>query len=199
MSFCTIPDIEELLQVEIAAAKQTAAARAIVEATAVIQNYCRQTLELVEDDEITLDSAGGTRLVLPETPVIAVSSVVEDDETLTAGDGYKLGQHGVLHRVGGRWVTGIQSITVTYSHGYETIPDDIVAICTRCAARAYQAGLRAELLAGVPGIASTSLGDYAVAFGAEQGSGGEGVLGVSAAPMLLRSEKEILNRYRRYP
>jgi len=199
MSFCTVADIEELLQVEIPAAKQTAAVRAIAEATAVIQNYCRQTIALVEDDEITLDSAGGTRLVLPETPVIEVSEVVEDDETLTADDDYKLGQHGVLHRIGARWATGIQIVTVTYSHGRETIPEDIAAICVRCAARAYQAGLRAELLSGVPGIASTSLGDYSVAFGAEQGSVAEGVLGVSAAPVLLRSEKEILNRYRRYP
>lgn len=196
MSFCTLADLVELLQVEIAATKTAAAARAIAEATAVIQNYTRQTIELVEDDELTLDSVGGTRLVLPELPVVEVSAVVEDDATLVAEDDYKLGQHGVLHRIGARWTAGIQIVTVTYSHGYATLPEDVVAICTRMAARSYQAGLRAELLAGVPGIASTSLGDYAVAFGTEQGSGGEGVLGVSAAPVLLRSEKEVLGRYR---
>jgi hypothetical protein len=47
------------------------------------------------------------------------------------------------------------------------------------------------------GIASLSLGDYAVSYGSEAGGGiGEGVMGVSAARVLLLSEKDILNRYR---
>ena len=64
----------------------------------------------------------------------------------------------------------------------------------RAAARAYQAGLRAAEVDGVPGVSSTGLGDYSVAFGGD--SGQEGVLGASAAPILLRSERQMLNRYR---
>ena len=69
----------------------------------------------------------------------------------------------------------------------------------RAAARAYQAGLRAAEVEGVPGVASKSLGDYSVSYAGEGGGAGESVLGASAAPILLRSEKELLNRYRCMP
>lgn len=199
MGFCEIVDIEEFLQVTIPAGSVASAERAITEATAAIQNYCHQVIERVEDDEITLDCVGGRKIFLPELPVIEVSEVIEDGETLIEDDDYKLGQHGILHRVDQDWAKGIQIVAITYSHGYDpydSLPDDIVAVCVRAAARAYQAGLRAAEVEAVPGVASMSLGDYSVAFGTEGGGAGEGVLGASAAPMLLRSEKEILNRYR---
>lgn len=196
MGFCEVSDLENLLQVTIPAAKLDAAQRAIDAATEAIKNYCRQTLEAVEDDPVTLDCTGGSRIVLPEMPVTEVSEVIEDGETLTATDDYKLGQHGILHRVGANWAAGVQVITVTYSHGYSIIPDDIVDVCARAAARAYQAGLRAEQVAAVPGVQAHSLGDYQVQFGAEAAQAGEGTLGASAAPILLASERRILDKYR---
>jgi hypothetical protein len=188
----------ELLQIEIASAVEIAAAEtAIRMATAAIQNYCGQVLALVEDEQITLDSAGGPRLFLPELPVVSVAQVVEDGEILVVDDDYKLGQYGILYRVDADWAAGIQIVTVTYTHGQDPIPDDAIDICTRAALRRYQAGLRAAEMDGVPGVASKSLGDYAVSYGSEQSTGaGEAVLGASAAPILLRSEKEVLSRYR---
>ena len=196
-SFCEIMDLESFLQIDVPVERLTSAKRAIEGASAAIQNYCHQTLELVEDDAITLDCIGGTKIFLPELPVVEVTGVVEDGETLTVMDDYKLGQHGILHRIGDTWAAGTQIITVTYTHGYATLPDDIISVCVRAASRAYQTGLRAEEMDGVPGVASKSLGDFSVSYGSEQSVGaGEAVLGASAAPMLLRSEKEILNRYR---
>lgn len=200
-SFASVYDLEAFLQVEITTAAQVAAAeRALEEATAAIRNYCRQTLSLVEDDEVTLDVFGAVdRLFLPELPVVAVSAVVEDGKTLAAGADYALGQYGILHRLGGaRWARGVQVVTVTYSHGYGTLPDDIVAVCVRAASRAYQAGLRAAESNAVMGVTSKQLGDFSVSFTPETGGGGigEGVMGASAARMLLLSEKDILNRYR---
>ena len=207
MGFCQIADMEKLLQISIPAAKTDAAQRAIDEATAAIKNYCRQVLELVVDDEITLDSIGARQLLLPQMPVISVSEVVEDDELLVVDDDYILAGNGILYRVGQRWAKGPQIIEVTYSHGYclptdlpaiigDVLPDDIISVCTRAASRSYQAGLKAEELAGIPGIRSTSLGDYAVGFGDESGYSGESALGASGAPILLRSEKHILDMYR---
>ena len=47
------------------------------------------------------------------------------------------------------------------------------------------------------GVSNMALGDYQVGYASEAGGGvGEGVMGVSAARMLLLSEKDILNRYR---
>jgi hypothetical protein len=197
--FCTVGDIESFLQVTIHtdAVKNASALRAIGEATEAIKNYCHQVIEQVANEVITLDCVGGTKIFLPELPVISVASVVEDGELLVVTDDYKLGQHGILHRVDDVWAAGIQIVTITYTHGYATIPDDVVGVCTRAAARAYQAGLAAAAVGAVSGVASMSLGDYSVSLGTgASGGAGEGIMGASAARMLLLSEKDVLNRYR---
>jgi hypothetical protein len=196
--FASVADIEALLQLPITTAVQIASANmALKDATAAIRNYCRQFLERVTDETITLDSVVGMRLFLPELPAVSITEVIEDGKTLVVDDDYKLGQYGILHRVGKMWPAGIQLVEVTYTHGYLVIPDDIVAVCTRAASRAYQAGLKAVDSAGVPGIASKTLGDFSVSFQSEGGGGtGEGVLGASAARLLLLSEKDILDTYR---
>jgi hypothetical protein len=198
--FCTIQDVEEFLQLSIEddAALAASCQRAITAATAAIRNYCHQYLELVEDDEWTFDVRPARwNLLLPELPVVAVSAVLEDGEALTVDDDYKLGLYGQLWRVGRRWEPGVQIVTVTYDHGYATIPDDIVDVCTRAAARTYQAGLKSADAEGIPGISSKSLGDFSVSFTGETGGGvGEGVMGASASRMLLLSEKDMLDKYR---
>jgi len=194
--FCSADDIATFLQVSIATAAQIAAAdRACAEAAAAIRNYTHQYLELVEDEAITLDSRGGARIFLPELPVVEVSAVVEDDTALDVDDDYKLGQHGILHRVGGaKWAKGIQIIAVTYSHGYATLPDDIVVIATRAASRAYQSGLRAAEDEASLGVQSKSLGDFSVQYGNE--SVADGLMGASGVRLLLLSEKDVLDNYR---
>jgi len=197
-NFARVPDVEVFLQEFVTDnVERSAIDAALTAVTAAITNYCRQGLELVEDETITLDCIGGTRILLPELPVVEVSQVIEDGETLVVDDDYKLGQHGIIHRIGAKWAAGIQIIQVTYSHGYATIPDDIVAVAARAASRAFQAGRRAKENDGVPGIASKSLGDFSVAFQAEGAGGmGEGVMGASAARLLLLSEKDVLDKYR---
>lgn len=196
--FCMVSDVENMLQIQITDADQTSSCeRAITEATAAIKNYCNQYLERVIEEEITLDIwAPRWNLVLPEMPVISVANVVEDGEELTEGsdEDYVLANYGQLIRRGARWAVGPQIVTVIYTHGYETIPDDIVAVCARAASRVFQAGLRAAGEEGVPGVASKSLGDFSVSYSAA--AGGEGVMGVSGARMLLLSEKDILDKYR---
>ncbi len=192
---CTIADVAAFLQIAIAAGS-TAAARAITEASAAIRNYCNQQIDQTEDDEYTFDvGERQTRLFLPELPVSAIASVVENDTTLTATTDYKLGRAGILHRVGNYWYPGVQTVTVKYTHGHATIPDDVKSVCVRAAARSYQAGLSAAQLSGVSGVQAQSIGDYSVQFGS-QTSGSDGMLGASAAPILLPSEKRLLSRYR---
>lgn len=196
--FANISDIADFLQQDITTPAQIASAElALRDASAAIRNYTHQYLEYIDSDVITLDSQGGARLFLPQLPVVSVASVVEDGEALVVTDDYKLGQYGILHRIGAKWAEGIQVITITYDHGYLVIPDDIVAVCVRAASRAYQAGLKSDDSDGVPGIASKTLGDFSVSFQSEGGGGvGEGVLGASAARLLLMSEKDILDAYR---
>ncbi|MBN1248466.1 MAG: hypothetical protein JXC32_12460 [Anaerolineae bacterium] len=195
--FCTVADVANFLQIEIAA-DDASCLRAIAEATAAIKNHCHQEIELVSNETITLDCAGGTKLFLPELPVQSVAEVVEDDEILTVDDDYKLGQWGILHRVDDEWASGIQIIEITYTHGYATpLPDDVVSVCVRAASRAYQMGLKTAATDGIAGIQSLSLGDYAITYSAEAtGGAGEGTMGASGARMLLMSEKDMLNKYR---
>lgn len=200
--FCTVHDIEAFLQIKV---DEPSAMRAITEASSAIRRHCRQVIGLVEDDEYTFDvPPRRSVLFLPELPVVEVSSVIEDGEALVEGSDqdYQLGLYGVLHRIGTFWASGIQIVTVTYTHGladddyrYQTARD----VCTRAASRAYQAGLRAADAAGIAGIAAKSLGDFSVQFGAETGGGvSEGVMGASAARLLLLSEKdELALAYRR--
>lgn len=197
MGFCAVSDMAAFLQVAIDPAN-VSALRAIDEATAAIQDYCEQTIELVEDDEYTFDVATRqTKLFLPELPVTEVSKVEEDGDELTVTDDYKLGNHGILYRIDDFWYEGIQTVTVTYSHGYLTIPRTVKDVCTRAAARAFQAGLTAAMLAGVSGLRSGSLGAYSVtlADGTTPIDGSN--LGASGAVILLPSEKRMLDRYKR--
>lgn len=196
--FCTIADIENFLQLEIDVGTQLDSAnRAIMEATEVIRNYCDQYISHVVNDVITVDGQGGGMLYLPELPVLSVSEVIEDGDTLTQATDYILGQHGILHRLRNIWSTGVQNISVTYSHGYSVIPVDIVGVCTRAAARAYQSGLTVADTGGMMGLASYTLGDFSISLRGEHGGGaGEGLQGASAARFLLKSERAILDRYR---
>jgi hypothetical protein len=196
-NFATVEDMASFLQVEITTPAQIAAAeRALAEATAAIRNYTGQYLSLVTGDVVTLDGRGA-RLFLPELPVISVASVVEDGAALVATTNYKLGLYGILHRINGRWLSGVQNVVVTYTHGYAELPDDIVNICTRAASRAYQAGLTAVENDAALGVASKQLGDYSVAYQSDQGGGvSDGLMGASGARLLLMSEKDILNKYK---
>ena len=198
-NFCEMRAVTDLLQRAITDTDEAVSCqRAITEASAAIRNYCHQYIELVEDEAVTFDVwAACWRLFLPELPVVSVASVVEDDEALDVDDDYQLANHGQLVRVGRRWPVGVQIVTVTYTHGYATIPDDIAAVCARAAARRFQAGLKAADSDGVPGITAKALGDFSVSFTSEAGGGmGEGLMGVSGARMLLLSEKDVLDRYR---
>jgi len=193
IQFCRITDLADFLQIDV---DEPAAARAITEATAAIQNYCHQLLWRVTNDAYTFDvETAQAKLFLPELPVISVLSVVEDGTALTVTTDYKLGRNGILHRVDDYWLEGIGTVVVTYTHGYEEddIPEDIVAVCTSAASRRYQAGLLSADSLGVPGVASKSLGDYSVSFHPVGGS--EGTMGASGARLLLLSEKEMLDRY----
>lgn len=107
-------------------------------ATSAIQSYTGQHIELVTDEELTLDAPYGEAVFLPELPVTEISDVTLDGTALTTDD-YDFISTGVLYRNNARWWTsslsGRQKIVVTYTHGYEEIPADIKGVCLSLAAR----------------------------------------------------------------
>lgn len=136
-----------------------------------------------------------SKLELPERPVTAVTSVTIGATALTADSDYVWdGQH-TLHR--GSKVDGVLSVngpdylingwgdwggpgaqvTVVYSHGFQSIPNDIKGVCLALAART---------LGSPDGVNSESVGSYSVSYSRTGG-----------AVSLLTEEKALLNRYRR--
>lgn len=201
VQFATEADLEALLQVAIPESASASAVRAIEGASAAIQGYCHQSLAYVADDVVTLTAEPFNRLLmLPELPVIDVTSVVEDGTTLVVSDDFAWYVNGLLYRKNRHWNSDFRNVVVTYSHGYQTIPVAVREVCARSAARAYQAGLRAAASGAVPGIQSQQIPDYTVQYAADTSPGSGGLLlGVSAPPLLLPSEREMLNPYRVKP
>lgn len=147
-------------------------------ASAIIRNHCRQTLTLVENDEVELRGTRLKRLVLPERPVIDVTSVMLDGNEV--GD-YRRVRDGLWRD--GRWGGKDSLVEVTYSHGFAfhaPAMETFRAVCLQVAARA----------AANP----QSFNSFTAAAGDGIGFGGGGtgsqVLGLTSA------EKSILDRYR---
>ncbi len=186
--FTTIDHVAAFLQLDIEEIDPSIE-RAIAEATEVIRNYCRQYLSYIED-ELTLVYGNGSRLLsLPELPIVNI-----DEITIGGSEvGYRVNYNTGLVLLD-RCLGVFEPATVIYSHGYEQLPDDIIAVATRAASRTYQAGLKSQTQGGIIGLQAVSIGDYSETYGGDSAT--EGQLGVSGSRMLLLSEKDILNRYR---
>lgn len=174
MSLATIADLEAVLHRDIDDA-DTFALAALEQASAVVENYLGQPVELVEDDEIILDGSGTKVLLLPVFPVTEVTSVIVDEETLVEVDDYEWSVTGELRRKG-TWPAALRSVEVTYSHGYATVPPVIVAVVAALAGRIYGTPLT---------VRQESIGSYSVTY---SGAGG---------PALQAAELMMLDAYRR--
>jgi hypothetical protein len=89
--------------------------------SALFDGYVRWTLALTTYTSKLLDGSGRENLLLPVRPVASITSIKEDDVTLTLGDDYDYLadlEIGILFRVDGAWAAGRQNIEITYKAGY---------------------------------------------------------------------------------
>lgn len=194
-NFASVADVELVILRPITAADEIAAVEfALLVVSAGVRNYTRQTLDKVTGDAHTFPQIVGHIAFLRQLPVRAVSRVVEDGKVLTPDTDYVVGEFGMVYRRGRRWCPRLNSVVITYDHGWDPIPDDIRGVTARAASRLFQAGLRAESTEGVLGVASKTLGDFSVSYVPEGGA--EGALGASGARVLILSEKDVLDNYR---
>jgi len=135
-------------------------------ATADIQAWTRQIIELVEDDLVIFPGSGGWELELPQRPVIAVNEVTTDGVVM-APTGYRVDGE-ILQSLVGGW-TGT-TIAVTYTHGYEDIPRDIWAVTLR---------LAAQMLDNPQSIKQEGIGSYAVTYADDADRPGGPMFGLS--------------------
>lgn len=110
-------------------------------------------------------------IILPQWPVVSIGAVVDD-----AGA-----------PVGITWLTeefGAVSVpvTVTYTHGYDPVPDDVIAVVCQLAGRAF--GTKPE----DAGVTSETLGGYTYGVGAAAAAGPLG---------MLDDEKRAMRKYQR--
>jgi len=127
-------------------------------ASSSVLAYCRRRTFAEVEDTVTLDGNGAYELLLPGAPVTAVSAVTEDPD----GDGTDLlvdvewSADGILRRTaGGRFVRRFRWYTVTFTHGYETVPEAVRNVVLRVAARG---------VSNPEGLATEGIGGYNAGF-----------------------------------
>lgn len=119
-------------------------------------------MDLVVDDELTLDGNGRESILLPVWPTTAVASVKLDGEELVEGTDYSWSEAGMLRRLGyACWPDRLRCIDVVYSHGFGPDLTDI----PQDAQEAVMDQAR-SMFNVVPGVQSRAVGGQSVTFGA---------------------------------
>lgn len=146
--------------------------------------YCGWDPTTSVTETVLLDGNGTRLLALPSLFVTAVTAVSVTDRwgtvtTPTIGPGTEVGWsvNGCLtwNGVGG-WPEGQQNIAVTYTGGYDFMPDDLEAAL---------ASISNRTTSPVFGATSRRMGATSIGFGAQVSSGD-----------LLMVERMVLDRYR---
>ena len=87
------------------------------------------------------DGRGRDCISLDQWPVISITSVVIDNQTISASSngsyGYEFHDQ-QLWIIGGVFPQGRRNVSVSYTAGYATIPADLVLACIRQAAYVYR-------------------------------------------------------------
>lgn len=136
---------------EVIAGPQTDTVRAgrlLEMASTVAERWCGRRFARVVNDVRAVDVFGGI-LRLPDGPVVSVASVTGPAPSVTAyaATSYQVRPDGALPRSYGPgwWAPG--TYTVTYTHGYDPIPDDVIVAVCRMVERVIagpDGGLRSE-------------------------------------------------------
>jgi hypothetical protein len=78
-----------------------------------------RTLAKATYTSLKLDGPDGPDLILPNFPVVSITSIYEDEVLLVENTDYYVDYAaGVVHRIGGNWVKGWHEIVITYVAGY---------------------------------------------------------------------------------
>lgn len=159
-----------------------------------VRSYIGQMINYVEDDIEELDGNGRLKVRLRERPIRNITSVVVEGVELAPGTGYNL-RDSVIRRTDGiAFPYGFGNVVVTYSHGWDAIPDDsagddvlvpadlrLVALLS--ARRVYTA---VGMVAGQP--SSETIGSYSYSMSTAAVA--------ESASQLFKAETDVLDRYR---
>lgn len=148
-----------------------------------VRGFCDQGLDEATSTDAWLDGTGSATIRLPRFPVSALTALAVSvdradaaPETLTENTDFVLNtETGVLTRIdGGVFYESPQSVKVSYTHGYSTVPSDARLVALQVAARIYELGM----------VENESVGGISATY-------------VAGAGQLTDAEKDALYRYRR--
>lgn len=122
-----ISDLEAFLQQVLEPDYSVEAQAACDMATSVVEEHCKRTFAQVADDELTL--RWRPSIVLPNPPTTSITSFEVDG----VAAGYEIDDSGRIWPA----VRG-DVISLTYTHGYATIPDAVRLVALRIAARIFK-------------------------------------------------------------
>ena len=165
--FITIDELRAAVQSAIE--DETLANSMIEMACAAVRAEVSQTINVVEDDEVTLDGNGAQVLCLPELQVISVSEialagrVLGEDEYDWSSSGQIWRRSRPQHRYGWNpdgpvWPRVPRVVSVTYDHGWVQGSPQLEA------ARTVALGIAARLFRNPDALQSERIGDYSRAF-----------------------------------
>ena len=214
MTLATQGHLEKFLQINVTNEPDAAVTMLLENATGIINSYVGRVLESTLYTAELYDPPDGAVLWLNQWPVdpdAAAPTVTENGTLLTVTTHYLVReQRGQIVRVGGStrptmWRPhGHDTLSITYTAGYDmTIdpllePEAVIArdVCTRIAARVFQAGAAyANAPTGASGVKTLTLeGSDSVTY-ADSVSGTGGV--TLAAPQLTDDDKHALEPLRR--
>jgi hypothetical protein len=178
-AFATSDDLETLMGTTFTT-DQTAQADLLLDlASTAIRSYCRQTIDLVADDDVKLEGTWKAELVLPERPVVSVSSVKINGIPVADGSWF-WDDHQVVRR-GSRvfsvngpdlpggldfwawsWGGPAWTVEVTYTHGFSDVPNDIRMVCLTAAQRTLSTPVD---------VRQETIGHYSVSYARSTGKG----------------------------
>lgn len=195
----TVADVEAISGAPVANTDRVE--RLLAMASAAVRTYCHQSLSLVTFDEVMLPSEGTGLLTLAELPVRDVHQILLGTrwglwwmggsfEARARGipiedfwGDYTWDAAGRLRRLDGfAWGERYDPVWVTYTHGYDPVPDEIVGLVAT-KVHAFMTGTAAN----PEGLRSLTLGDYTRTWANGSGSG----LTISDP-----TDKAILDHYR---
>lgn len=170
----TIDDIAARLGRDLTDSEEIRAEALVVDVSAAVRAYTGQTFSAEETTRRLHTRAGIVRL--PERPVNSVTAVADLDGNDIEFTWYSGDTLTIAASPTSGWVD------VTYSHGWEELPADIVAVVCQIVGRAL--GTPADEGA----YQQESIGNYSYTIGPAAAAGATG---------MLNDERAVLDRYRR--
>lgn len=215
MAFCTAADVETFALIDFHSDLESHLTNELIP---LVEDAIREYVGYDVDYNTHTETFSGNQtreLFLEQRPVIAVTSVTEDDTVLEYGNekDFLWYENGRVRRIGSRWsFSKPDNITIVYTAGYDTgggygiaLPRAFKYVTARAAARALESALvlsaqqeAAEIVAQKPSANqvgnftatdSESLGDYSITY--------VGNIGMNAISLLSGADMQILGKYRK--